>query len=66
MKKVLFVLATALSLVACNKEEKAAENTPVDVAQDTLAKDSTETTVDVAVSVTPDVVTASQDVTVTD
>lgn len=67
MKNVLLVLATTLSLAACEKDEKKAEATATDVAADTvLAQDSTETTVDVAVSVTPDVVSESQDVTVTD
>ena len=58
MKKVLFVLA-ALSMVACEKEEKATET----VAADVVTGDSSvvENSVDVAESATPDVVVSEPD-----
>lgn len=59
MKKVLFVLA-ALALTGCEKDEKKTE-AAVDVADGSLAQDSTATTVDVPVSVTPDVVVSEPD-----
>lgn len=55
MKNVLFVLA-ALSMVACEKEEKAAETVATDVAA--TSADS----VDAAQTVTPDVVVSEPDV----
>jgi len=59
MKKVLFVLA-ALALTGCEKDEKKTE-TAVDVADGALSQDSTVTTVDVAESVTPDVLVSEPD-----
>lgn len=60
MKKVLFVL-TALSLAGCEKDEKKTETVITDVADSNLSQDSTATTVDVPVSVTPDVVVSEPD-----
>lgn len=62
MKNVLLVLAATLSLTACDKDDKSTEATTVDVVGDTtLAQDSTATTVDVAESVTPDVLVSEPD-----
>lgn len=60
MKKVLFVLA-ALSLAGCEKDEKKTETVVVDAADGALAQDSSATTVDVAVAVTPDVLVSEPD-----
>lgn len=60
MKKVLFILA-ALALTGCEKDEKKTESVATDVADSALSQDSTATTVDVPVSVTPDVLVSESD-----
>lgn len=62
MKNVLLVLATVLSLTACEKDDKSVETTTVDVVDGALlAQDVTATTVDVAEAATPDVLVSEPD-----